>query len=169
MKLPELKRVRELRGMTMQELSKAAKVSTGTIVNLEVRDRPGLPGTARKLAEALGVSIAVLAGQEPYPSGVPQLSLPYMMRMPDSAARHRVLAGGTPEQASRYLRDLDRALLGAGQQLRHPDHQQPGEQEGLSNYMQALLELREEAEPYVSTAPGAQEMAHASVQTAGVA
>ncbi len=53
--LQSLKRVREERRMTLQELSAKSGVSADSISNFEELRRMASPRTAHKLAEALGV------------------------------------------------------------------------------------------------------------------
>ncbi len=53
--LQSLKRVREDRRMTLQELSARSGVSADSISNFEELRRMASPRTAHKLAEALGV------------------------------------------------------------------------------------------------------------------
>lgn len=53
--LQSLKRVREERRMTFQELSARSGVSADSISNFEEQRRMASPRTAHKLAEALGV------------------------------------------------------------------------------------------------------------------
>jgi transcriptional regulator with XRE-family HTH domain len=53
--LQSLKRVREERRMTLQELSAKSGVSADSISNFEELRRMASPRTAQKLAEALGV------------------------------------------------------------------------------------------------------------------
>jgi transcriptional regulator with XRE-family HTH domain len=53
--LQSLKRVREERRMTLQELSARSGVSADSISNFEELRRMASPRTAHKLAEALGV------------------------------------------------------------------------------------------------------------------
>jgi transcriptional regulator with XRE-family HTH domain len=155
MKLPELRHVRELRGLTQPELAAASGVSMRTIVN-EEHGGEARPSTARKLAVALDVSLTVLAGVEPFavaqqkPSQEapesPPLNLPAMQQEQDANLRRKALEASTPEELARYVRDVERMMVATGMQLRSPEHQEPG---GLAKYMQELLDLREEAEPYV--------------------
>jgi transcriptional regulator with XRE-family HTH domain len=156
MKLPELRHVRELRGLTQPELAAASGVSMRTIVN-EEHGGEARPSTARKLAVALDVSLTVLAGVEPLPvaqqeppqakeSSSSPLKLPAMQQEQDANLRRKALEASTPAQLARYVRDVERMMVATGMQLRSPEHQEPG---GLANYMQELLDLREEAEPYV--------------------
>ena len=158
MKLPGLRYVRELRGLTQPELAAASGVSMRTIVN-EEHGGEARPSTARKLAVALDVSLTVLAGVEPFPVAQqkppqeapqsPPLNLPAMQQEQDANLRRKALEASTPAELARYLRDLERMMVATGMQLRSPEHQEPGGQGGLANYMQELLDLREEAEPYV--------------------
>jgi transcriptional regulator with XRE-family HTH domain len=53
--LQSLKRVREERRMTLQQLSAKSGVSADSISNFEELRRMASPRTAHKLAEALGV------------------------------------------------------------------------------------------------------------------
>jgi transcriptional regulator with XRE-family HTH domain len=156
MKLPELRHVRELRGLTQPELAAASGVSMRTIVN-EEHGGEARPSTARKLAVALDVSLTVLAGVEPLAVAqqkAPQakespLNLPAMQQERDANVRRKALEASTPAQLSRYVRDVERMMVATGMQLRSPEHREGGGQGGLANYMQELLDLREEAEPYV--------------------
>ncbi len=54
--LQSLKRVREERGMDLRRLSATSGVSADSIRDFEELRRMASPRTARKLAEALGVS-----------------------------------------------------------------------------------------------------------------
>jgi transcriptional regulator with XRE-family HTH domain len=158
MKLPGLRYVRELRGLTQPELAAASGVSMRTIVN-EEHGGEARPSTARKLAVALDVSLTVLAGVEPFPVAQqkppqeapesPPLNLPAMQQEQDANLRRKALEASTPAELARYLRDLERMMVATGMQLRSPEHREPGGQGGLAKYMQDLLDLREEAEPYV--------------------
>lgn len=157
MKLPELRHVRELRGLTQPELAAASGVSMRTIVN-EEHGGEARPSTARKLAVALDVSLTVLAGVEPFAvaqqkppqakEASPPLKLPAMQQEQDANLRRKALEASTPAQLARYVRDVERMMVATGMQLRSPEHQEPGGQGGLAKYMQELLDLREEAEPY---------------------
>jgi transcriptional regulator with XRE-family HTH domain len=115
MKLPAAKRVRELRGMTQTELAEASGTSLKTIVNVEgghsVRTT-----TARKLAEALNVSVTVLAGVEPFPAErrvhepeAPALQLEAMY-VTDAATRHRALEAASDKEVARYTDTIERVI-----------------------------------------------------------
>ena len=143
MKLPELRYVRELRGLTQPELAAASGVSMRTIVN-EEHGGEARPSTARKLAVALDVSLTVLAGVEPLPvaqqkppqAPEPPLNLPAMQQEQDANLRRKALEASTPAELARYLRDVERMMVATGRQLRGPEHQEPGGQAGLAKYMQ---------------------------------
>jgi transcriptional regulator with XRE-family HTH domain len=60
LKLPKLREVRELHGLSQSELAKKAHVSRDSISNYETGQREAWPSTAKKLANALDVSIADL-------------------------------------------------------------------------------------------------------------
>jgi transcriptional regulator with XRE-family HTH domain len=117
MKLPALKYVRQLRGLTQPELADASGVSMRTIVN-EEHGGEARPSTARKLAEALDVSIAVLAGVEPFPTlrplapatpEVPALQLEEMY-VADVATRRRALEAATVKDRERYAASIERVI-----------------------------------------------------------
>jgi transcriptional regulator with XRE-family HTH domain len=60
LKLPRLRKVREQRGWSQGVLAEKADVSRDSISNYETGQRDAYPATARKLADALGVSVAEL-------------------------------------------------------------------------------------------------------------
>jgi transcriptional regulator with XRE-family HTH domain len=55
--VPPLRALRRLRGMTQEDLARAAGVSVGTISRLEQGQRPPRPHTMREIARVLGVRI----------------------------------------------------------------------------------------------------------------
>jgi transcriptional regulator with XRE-family HTH domain len=57
-KLPKLREIRELRGWSQSVLAEKADVSRDSISNYETGHREAYPSTAKKLADALGVTIA---------------------------------------------------------------------------------------------------------------
>lgn len=85
--LTELKAERMREGLTQKELVEMAGVSRGTLVRIETGKRAAQSKTARKLAEALGVSIRRLAGEEefivpepPADEGLPEPGAPQAPR-----------------------------------------------------------------------------------------
>jgi transcriptional regulator with XRE-family HTH domain len=58
LKLPRLREVRELHGWSQSRLAEEAGVSRDSISNYETGHREAYPSTAKKLADALGVTIA---------------------------------------------------------------------------------------------------------------
>jgi transcriptional regulator with XRE-family HTH domain len=60
LKLPRLRKVRELRGWSQGVLAEKADVSRDSISNYETGHREAYPSTAKKLADALDVTIADL-------------------------------------------------------------------------------------------------------------
>jgi transcriptional regulator with XRE-family HTH domain len=62
LKLPQLKEVRELHGWSQKKLAEESSVSRDSISNYETGHREAWPSTAKKLADALGVTIADLMG-----------------------------------------------------------------------------------------------------------
>jgi DNA-binding XRE family transcriptional regulator len=67
-KAPRLREWRLSRGLTQKELSEQAKVSEYTIIRVEKGEKMR-PGTARKLAETLGMSVYDLVKDPHTPSG----------------------------------------------------------------------------------------------------
>lgn len=70
MKLERLKEWREARGLTQKELSREAHVAEKTVARIELGDSVR-PNTARKVADALGVSVADLLERPPVPLSEP--------------------------------------------------------------------------------------------------
>jgi len=170
MKLPELKTVRLLRGMTQPDLAEASGVSLRTIVNQE-HGKEARPSTARKLSEALDVSVAVLAGVEPFPtthrSALPVLVPLLIPEMFEAARedRQRALEAATPGEIRRFIREVDEhrasteaalveqkaEALAAGKELR-------GGHQGMlaqhASYLYELGRLHEQAVSYLPSHAG---------------
>ncbi len=68
MQLPRLKEWRESRGLLQKELAYGSGLSEFTITRIEGGDSIR-PNTARKVADALGVSVADLMDRPPVPLG----------------------------------------------------------------------------------------------------
>jgi transcriptional regulator with XRE-family HTH domain len=66
-----LRELRRRRGLTQTQLAEAAGVPMRTLQNWEYARRTMLLEAAVKLAEALGVTVGVLAGTEPIPEAPP--------------------------------------------------------------------------------------------------
>jgi transcriptional regulator with XRE-family HTH domain len=66
---------RKLRGMTQAELAKYAGTTQYTVSEIELAHREPQPATLRKLAKALGVTVADFYGELDYPKGQPSLPL----------------------------------------------------------------------------------------------
>lgn len=60
----QVKRIRLLRGMSLRELAEASGVGEANISRIENGKQSPHPATVRKLAKALGVSVAELWGEE---------------------------------------------------------------------------------------------------------
>jgi transcriptional regulator with XRE-family HTH domain len=75
LKLPRLKEVRELRGWSQAKLAEESEVSRDSISNYETGHREAYPATAKKLADALGVTIADLMEEGNTPKVVPATPL----------------------------------------------------------------------------------------------
>ena len=114
MKLPELRYVRELRGLTQPELAAASGVSMRTIVN-EEHGGEARPSTAHKLAVALDVSLTVLAGVEPFP--VAQQKPPRALEPPPL-----ILPVMQQEQDANLRREATLRVQCAAQEYREQDH-----------------------------------------------
>ncbi len=94
--LPHLKRVREEVGLSMRELHEVSGASISTIHGLETSGRGAHRKTALRLAEALGVDVSVLAGEEV------DMSEPRGRGVRGRVTRGRgVLASGPPRDAAR--------------------------------------------------------------------
>lgn len=66
--LPALRSVRERLGLSQQELATQAAMTRTAVANLERGVSRARPSSAYRLAEALGVSVDVLAGRTPTPT-----------------------------------------------------------------------------------------------------
>ena|SRR5579885_3480504 len=63
--LPELRALRERGGLSQEDLASRAGITRAAIANLERGISRARPSTANRLAEALHVTLNVLAGREP--------------------------------------------------------------------------------------------------------
>ena len=73
--MPRLREVRELHGWSQTKLAEEAGVSRDSISNYETGHREAYPSTAKKLADALGVTIADLMEEVALPKVVPTTPL----------------------------------------------------------------------------------------------
>jgi transcriptional regulator with XRE-family HTH domain len=114
LKLPELKRARELRGWTQPALAEASGVSLRTIVNLE-SGRDARPSTTTKLADALGFDIPALAGAAPLLPVQAQAGAPAPLSLVDlyedpPDVRRRAIEAASPEERERILDQIGAEL-----------------------------------------------------------
>jgi transcriptional regulator with XRE-family HTH domain len=75
LKLPRLREVREVHGWSQAKLAEEASVSRDSISNYETGHREAYPSTAKKLADALGVTIADLMEEAVLPKVAPTTPL----------------------------------------------------------------------------------------------
>lgn len=61
--LPSLRTFRQRKGLTQRQLANRAKVTQGTISDLEVGQRGAYPSTIRRLAQALEIHVEELVGK----------------------------------------------------------------------------------------------------------
>ncbi len=170
MKLVSVRRTRELKGMTQPELAEAASVSLKTIVNVEGQHSVR-PTTARKLADALDVSVAVLAGVEPFPvaqAGAEAKALQLEeMYVATAAERSVALGAARDEERERYVGAIDRVIFDVVHTMPEweeiaadttkPEHERRVAREAaesLYRHIRHLFRLRDEATGEVG-APGA--------------
>jgi len=149
--------------MTQPDLAEASGVSLKTIVNVE-GEHSVRPTTARKLADALDVSVTVLAGVEPFPARqLPVLTLAEMYEAePD--IRRRALEAAAADEVARYVAEIDSAVRNAERALQEeltatlPDPPpQPPPHVLLSRYVHRLVFLKAEAQFYTAHAGVAEE------------
>lgn len=114
MKPVKLREWREHRGMTQKQLSEFSGIPQATISQAETGKRGPHPGTVRKLAEALGVTMEDMTAA-PKASG-PRLAQEWLeevvghsyLAMTDEEARHeqrRIAAVEVADQMRSWLRD----------------------------------------------------------------
>ncbi len=107
-KLPRLRKVREQRGWSQGVLAEKADVSRDSISNYETGQRDAYPATARKLADALGVSVA---GLEEQPIAL-ALGAAEKQAIADRQTIARAATSGQPQQSMvRYENEALRRLL----------------------------------------------------------
>ncbi|WP_261665467.1 helix-turn-helix domain-containing protein [Deinococcus sp. Marseille-Q6407] len=70
-----IKKIREARGLSQQELAARLKISQSRISQVENRDDEDLMlGTLRSFAEALGVSVALLVDESMFQAALPEVA-----------------------------------------------------------------------------------------------
>ncbi len=87
MQLPNLRRVRELRGLRQRDLAAKAGLNHHTIHGYE-HGRGARPNNALKLAQVLDVDLTVLAGEEP--TALPKGAAPYPSHLDDDGDRRTI-------------------------------------------------------------------------------
>ena len=91
MKLPRLREVRELHGWSQKKLAEESGTSRDSISNYETGQREAWPSTAKKLADALSVTIADLMEEGNTPKPVPATPLlEWALTAPDEEFNHRI-------------------------------------------------------------------------------
>jgi transcriptional regulator with XRE-family HTH domain len=119
LKLPRLREVRERRGWNQSVLAEKADVSRNSISNYETGQREAYPLTARKLADALGVSLAELQ-EEPI-----NRHARYLKQEAEHAAHLLEVVSSTKDAlehdrvdyATRFLEILDEGLRNLSESL----------------------------------------------------
>ncbi len=123
--LPRLQEVREQASLSQGELAKRAGVLKKTIVSIEAGNGSrAQPGTARKIADALGVDVEELYGD---PAHFPETSAPYSPGLDQLTATYErdgnwwlascteipgaITQGKTLEEAREMLKDATRLLM----------------------------------------------------------
>ncbi len=139
MQLPRLKEWRESRGLMQKELASAAEISEFTVLRAEggtsIR-----PSTARKIADALEISVADLMERPPVPLGeAPPGGRPTIVEVAQDAARRQITQEAKPD---RLVFDMHHANEGA-RRLREEYALSGADAENLIDYV--LRHEREEA------------------------
>jgi transcriptional regulator with XRE-family HTH domain len=146
--LEALRRVRTMRGMSQVELAEASGVAQNTISEIELGKREARPGTLRKLAGALGVSLKELE-EEPM-----NWRADYLGQEAEHAAHLvEVVSGakdaleyGRADYATRFLEILDEGLRNLSDSLHEAYRIEAGESEPERSIDDRLSELLREWE-----------------------
>jgi transcriptional regulator with XRE-family HTH domain len=111
LKIPRTKEWRESQGLTQRELADEAGVVYTTVARIEVGHAVN-PSTARKIAKALGITVADLIERPPVPLStgpLPRLDPWSMLGVPNPEQRAAALEAATNEERGRYLAELEAA------------------------------------------------------------
>lgn len=118
MKLPGLREVRELRGWSQDVLAKKADVSRDSISNYETGQRKAYPSTAKKLADALNVSVRELEKGFDWEAQNIQIEAERLDNLAEAAkSAKQSLDLGNIEYTTRFLELLDEGLQSASEHL----------------------------------------------------
>lgn len=118
MKLPGLREVRELRGWSQDVLAKKADVSRDSISNYETGQRKAYPSTAKKLADALNVSVSELEKGVDWEVHNIELAAERLDNLAKAAKNAKQsLDLGNIEYTARFLELLDEGLQSATEHL----------------------------------------------------
>ena len=167
MKIPRTKEWRESQGLTQRELADMAGIGYVTVARIE-GGQGANPPTARKIAKALGITVADLLEHPPVPLGIgplPRLDPWGMLGVRDAEYRAAALEAATDEERERYVAELDDAIgrveLALSQDAANP----PAEEDEKAAHALRLRKLwdlhnsyvvlRHEAEPVVFPEPQA--------------
>jgi transcriptional regulator with XRE-family HTH domain len=118
LKLPGLREVRELRGWSQDVLAKKADVSRDSISNYETGQRKAYPSTAKKLADALNVSVSELEKGVDWEVHNIELAAERLDNLAKAAKNAKQsLDLGNIEYTTRFLELLDEGLQSASEHL----------------------------------------------------
>jgi len=165
LKLPRTKEWRESQGFTQRELADEAGIGYVTVARIE-SGHDANPPTARKIAVALGITVADLIERPPVPLGsgpLPPLDPWGMLGVRDAERRAAVLEAATAEEREQYVAEVDDAIgrveLALAQDTANPP---TAEDEKAAHAVRiaklwelhnSYVILRHEAEPFVFTEP----------------
>jgi transcriptional regulator with XRE-family HTH domain len=118
LKLPGLREVRELRGWSQDVLAKKADVSRDSISNYETGQRKAYPSTAKKLADALNVSVRELEKGFDWEAHNIEIEAERLDNLAKAAKNAKQsLDLGNIEYTTRFLELLDEGLQSASEHL----------------------------------------------------
>ena len=118
MKLPGLREAREVRGWSQDVLAKKADVSRDSISNYETGQRKAYPSTAKKLADALNVSVSELEKGVDWEVHNIELAAERLDNLAKAAKNAKQsLDLGNIEYTTRFLELLDEGLQSASEHL----------------------------------------------------
>jgi transcriptional regulator with XRE-family HTH domain len=122
LKLPRLREVREIRGLSQGALAEKADVSRDSISNYETGHREAYPSTARKLANALGVSVEELERSPNWRAHYLKQEAEHLDGLGEALASARdALNRDRADYAARFLELVDDGIRAAAESL-HEAH-----------------------------------------------
>lgn len=145
LKLPRLREVREIRGWSQGVLAEKSDVSRDSISNYETGQREAYPATARKLADALNVSVSELEKGFDWRAGNLEMVAEGVEQMIEAVKFGReTLDAGDYKYTLRAFEILESSLRDAAEHLQEMQRIERGEEQAEESAGDQLNELMRE-------------------------